>query len=568
MKKMEVIFSKETQPSVSKTHQTTGVLSPPVQKLIQRYQDWLLSSRQKGEIAVIHVDEIASKVASLYEKIRKVVDWKEEHLIRRTAIERILKRRMISELSGFSLISNLKAKEIAEPLVLELIRGGHLPNDQIPQEKITQVEKILAKYIYILENNAIAQGRSPARLKTKVQFYHWILEIAACEIEEVLASPVKENALIDCMSELMTERIRIKPENSLTEAEKKTQVYIAVHRALFRLDAPIISYHLLRRRYPQWTDLSPSLLAEITTNIFVIQREVEKELNHPLMSEFFKICEKYDTLWLLLGDILDQLADQPLTIAQQIAQPEVLKKLIKEAYTKRLSTLKSRLFRMAVYSTLSIFISSGFSLFVVEVPLARLFYGRFNLLATIVDIMAPTVLMFLLVASVKPPPENNLQKVTAEIIKIVYQKGPKDIYELRTKRRKNLILNSILGFLYFLGCSLSLGITLWVFYWARIPPTSIVLDTMNIAVIVFAGLVIRQRAKELTIEEKTSLSEFSLDMLSVPVAKIGQWLSARWKEYNVVSVFFSALIDMPFLAFIEFIEGWSSFLKEKKAEIH
>jgi len=40
------------------------------------------------------------------------------------------------------------------------------------------------------------------------------------------------------------------------------------------------------------------------------------------------------------------------------------------------------------------------------------------------------------------------------------------------------------------------------------------------------------------------------------------------EKYNVVSVFVTALIDMPFLAFINFIESWSSFLKEKKAEIH
>jgi len=43
----------------------------------------------------IYVDEIASKVAKAYETVRRIVDWKEEHLIRRAAIERVIKRRFV-----------------------------------------------------------------------------------------------------------------------------------------------------------------------------------------------------------------------------------------------------------------------------------------------------------------------------------------------------------------------------------------------------------------------------------------------------------------------------------------
>jgi hypothetical protein len=86
--------------------------------------------------------------------------------------------------------------------------------------------------------------------------------------------------------------------------------------------------------------------------------------------------------------------------------------------------------------------------------------------------------------------------------------------------------------------------------------------------VVFAGTIIRQRAKELTIEEKRGFWQFLLDILSVPVAKLGQWLSNKWREYNIVSVFLTVLVDMPFSTLVEFIESWSTFLKEKKAELH
>lgn len=568
MKDTVIFLKKNNYSSLDQSPPLIEGLSPMVQKLIREYQNNWLNSQVKGEVATIHIDEIASKVALFYEAIRRIVDWKEEHLVRRAAIERILKRRMISEISGLKLTPNLRAEEIAEPLVLELIRSGHLPNDQIPQKKIAEVQQVIEKYVYFLHHSPQFNNNVSSQIKKKINFYHWILEIAACEIEELLSPPLKENALIDCMTDLMMEGIRVEPSGALSDEEKKVQIYIAVHRALFHLDAPIISYHLLKYHYPQWANLPDSLLEKIGKNIFSIWKKLEEDLLHPLSGEFYKICEKYDTLYLILGDILENFSDNPSVIPEKISQPKALENLIKEAYNKRLSTLKSRLFRAAVYSTLSIFIASGFSLFLVEVPLARLFYGRFNLVAMIVDIIVPSLLMFLLVAMIKPPAETNRERVIEEIKKIVFPGEKKDIYQIKIRSKKWSIIRLFIGILYFLASFLSLGIIIAIFYLARIPTTSIIIDTMNVAVIVFAGLIIKQRSRELTVEEKTSFGEFSLDILSVPVARLGQWLSSKWKEYNLVSVFFIALVDMPFLAFIEFVENWSLFLKEKKAEIH
>jgi hypothetical protein len=51
------------------------------------------------------------------------------------------------------------------------------------------------------------------------------------------------------------------------------------------------------------------------------------------------------------------------------------------------------------------------------------------------------------------------------------------------------------------------------------------------------------------------------------LAKIGNWFSEKWREYNVVSAFFTALIDLPFSTFVAAIEGWRNFIKEKRIEI-
>jgi len=56
-------------------------LSLPTQKLIGKYQNWYCSLQPKEtqDTTTIHVDEVASRVAAFYEKIRGLVDWREEH---------------------------------------------------------------------------------------------------------------------------------------------------------------------------------------------------------------------------------------------------------------------------------------------------------------------------------------------------------------------------------------------------------------------------------------------------------------------------------------------------------
>lgn len=542
-------------------------LLPEIQALVKKYQE-NYSFRTKGEIATIHVDEVASKVASFYEKIRRVIDWKEENLLRRSAIERVLKRNLITEIPQVKSIFNNGTSLFAEKLVKELIRGGHLPNDRIAQTKIPEVESIIKKYLHLLKNAPFSQNSLSFPLKKRVNFYNWVLAVAACEIEEVLSPPVKENALINTMTRLMSQRIRLIPENSLTEKEKLMQTYIAAHRTLFDLDDSIISYRLLKYKYPDWTLTDKSFITKTCPKIFEIWDELEKDLNHPLRKDFSNICERIDTVFTILDDIFESNQNEPEKIDKAISDRQSLKQEITKFYNQRLKTLKKRLFRLAIYSTLSVFFSNWFTFFVVEVPLAKLIYERFNLFAAVIDFIIPSLAMFILISLIRPPRAGNLDRLMEMTFRFVYTDEAKDIYEIKVNKKRNLILSLIVFLLYTLAGIFTLGGIAWIFLKARIPITSVVLDTMTIAMNVFAALIIRNKAKEISVEEKTSFGEFFLDFLSVPVAKIGSFFANKWREYNIFSVFLNVFIELPLITSIDFIESLSQFLKEQKAELH
>lgn len=531
-------------------------LTQSTQRLIQRYQNWYQSLQPKVEVPTIHVDEVASAIASFYERIREVVEWKEEHLLRRAAIERILKRRLFLQKNR---------KDLAAPFVSELIRGGHFPNDRIEEKKIEEIEKTLDKYLFIFKNSP-----SPPKEKQKIQLYDWLLGICACEIEEILSPPLREIALIEYMTELMEERIEIFEgiivHKGITEVEKNTQIYIAVQRALFKLDSPIISYYLLKKRYLQWPKLSQFQLKEIALSIYSIWESLERDLRHPLAEKFYQVCEKYDTVYLILGDIISQ---NPFEAEKILAQPEVLESKIRENYQKRLTKLKSRLARAAIYSTISIFVTKILVALAIEIPFDKYVLGQFSYQAIGFNILIPPLLMFFLILTIRPPKKENLDRVIMEVIKIVFKRKEKDIYTIKSPKKRGVILNTIIIGFYLLTFLVSFGLIILGLNKLNFGVLSIIIFLMFFSLIFFAGVKIRERSKELQVlPEKASFLTFLVDSFSLPFIRVGKWLSGQLVKYNIILVLITALIEMPFQLFIEFLEHWRTFLKEKKEEIH
>ncbi len=529
-------------------------VSPPTQKLIQKYQDWHHSLQSKQGIPTIHVDEVASAVASFYEKIRGVVDWKEEHLLRRAAIERALKRRLFLQKSG---------DEIAEPFVLELIRGGHFPNDRIEERKIDKVKQSLNKYLFLLQNATAGPD------KIKIQLYDWLVDIAACEVEEILSPPLREKTLIEYMTELMTERIEVAENRILYKGipkqEKDTQVYIAVQRALFKLDSPIISYYLLQKRFADWSNLPQPKHKEISSAIYSIKEEIEIDLKHPLADKFYKVCERQDTAYLILGDVI---SENPLQVQKDISNPEFLENSIRKFYQARLQKIKARTARAAFYITISIFITKMLVALAIEIPFDKYILGHFNYSSLGFNILIPPLLMFFLVLTIRPPKKENLDKVIMEVMKITYSQG-KDVYTIRPAKKRGFVFGTAIGLFYLLTFLLSFGAIIWALNKLNFGILSMAIFLMFFSLIAFAGVKIRERSKELEIQEgKAGFLGFLMDSFSLPFLRVGRWLSRQWAKYNVILVIITAFIDMPFQLFTEFLEHWRTFLKEKKEEIH
>ena len=120
----------------------------------------------RDDESTIGINEIVKKAGVFYEKIRYSIDYREEHTIRRSAIERILNRNLIFNKDG----------KVATILLEELIRGGYVENHKIPEKKIAEVQRIIDRFL-LLEQMLVARGEST------IKNHKWIMSLAATEIE-------------------------------------------------------------------------------------------------------------------------------------------------------------------------------------------------------------------------------------------------------------------------------------------------------------------------------------------------------------------------------------------------
>src|SRR3990167_5384526 len=207
---------------------------------ISKYTKALIKSwenppvQHSPSVVKISVSQTVSFAAFLYEKMRNAVEFREEHLIRRAAVERMIKRRMILNENG---------REIAELLIKELLWARYYENNTIGEEKIGEIQTIIDKYFFL--RNEISAGRG-SREQEKIADF--TLQIISCEIEENLNPPYRLEAFTNYVFQIL--KPYVKPFNG-DNSEKDIQVYIAVERTFAHNDDPLITYHLLKLQIPE-----------------------------------------------------------------------------------------------------------------------------------------------------------------------------------------------------------------------------------------------------------------------------------------------------------------------------
>jgi hypothetical protein len=549
-------------PTISKKRDTSVLVADNARQLFQEvYQENNKPKELDDEIPKIRVSEIISKMAFYYEKIRNTVDYKEEYLLRKNAIERILRRQIVIE----GAIANKEAavKELSEHLLTELIRAGYLPNNSLPETLIGEIGVLIEKYLKLKK-----YGVDPisSKMQDKSQLVGWVLALAATDIEERLGRNQVEATVVRHMYEILQKNIKLQ-DDSPYHKDKEIQIYIGIFRNYLKYDNDMLSYILFKYYHPHWDSADESAIESIGHDLVHLKEQIDKQVDHPLHGQMNRIISRYTVFYNILIDVIEE---DPVNVYESFKKdPKAFPRKIRHMANKRYSVAKSKLWRAGVRSILYIFITKSIFAALLEVPATQFMGQEINNLSLAINIAFPAVLLFLIILFTRIPSDANSAKIIDginEIVLVGHER--KDPYLLRTPKERSKGTQTVFGVIYAITFLISFGVVVSVLRQINFNIVSIIIFLFFLTLVSFFSIRIRKGAKELVvIEPRESGFSFLVDFFYVPIVSAGKWLSENFSRINVFVFILDFVIEAPFKIFVSIAEDWTKYVKERKDEI-
>ncbi|MFA6896744.1 MAG: hypothetical protein WCQ96_00440 [Patescibacteria group bacterium] len=530
-------------------------LSPKAQKFLDTYKQALETEKNYDDTdeEKVSVHQVSGKIAFFYEKLRNSVDYKEEHLLRKNAIKRILKRRVMTEKNEAS---------VAKSLVYELVRARYLPNKKIPVKRIDNIGSIIEKYTFLLNN--IPSKRESKETKDEALF-DWIIGIASCEIEEELVPHGKENAVVNFAREVMEEKIKVQEGIKIKPELAKELVYVAVLKNLNKADADMVRYRLFIMRHPEWIFApSENTISKMALAMDEVVSSINRIINHRHAEDFTKAVKKNRAYLTILQEVMFKNSQE---ISRIFSHHYRIEDAIKETCAKEYRDARTKLSRAAKRSIVYIFITKVALALVIELPFDKYIVGHINYFALGINIIFPPVLMALAVMRINVPSKKNTELIVSGIKDMLYGDYGKPTI-IKRAVSPNLFFKTAFRFLYLLVFAISFGGIILMLKRLGFNFISTGLFLFFLSVVSYFAIRIRQNAGELlVVQQKEGTVGFITDLFFMPILQMGKWLSAEMSNINVFVYILDFIIEAPFKTFVDIFEEWIYYLKEEKDKI-
>ncbi|MEI6288400.1 MAG: hypothetical protein WCP18_02320 [bacterium] len=503
------------------------------------------------DVEKIKLNQLISKLGFFYEKFRNAIDYNEEHLLRRVAIERILRRHIL-------FLQERRAPKIAKTLVYEFIRAKYLPNNELPESIIDELSVTLEKYLNII--NYIFGSQLPEARKLA----KWTIDMASCEINEQLNPIDREMAIANMMySHLVDNLTFIKTD--IDEKEKNLQIYLAVLKNLLKADLPALRYALLKLHLPNWKQLDQSEIRSFCHNISIIKNKIDKHLAHPLNFQLSRTIRPQSVFFATLKEVIEKNNDNAKEV---LSDPDILEEKIEDIallnYQRIRGKLIGTIFRVIIY----ILLTKTTLAFILELPYDLVLAGKINWYVLAINVIFHPLLMLLVALTIRVPGIKNTQIIVGEIKKIVYGEPRKIVFKPKNSLRPGSFAYFIFNFVYLVMFAISFGIVFGFLKLLHFNILSGILFIFFLSIVSFFGFRLRNIALQLSvIPRKDNFTNFIVDFLSLPVIRVGRFFSNNFSRINIFLYIFDFIIETPFKMLIEFLENAVSFINDKREEI-
>lgn len=493
----------------------------------------------------ITVHAAVGRFAFIYEKIRNAVDYKDEHLIRKAAILRILKRLLLLERDP---------RAIAERLIRELIAARYLPNGMMPQTCIDDVSWRIYKLQLIQHVGAGPESH-----------LDWVRSMVAVEIEDLLVDASKEKGLVSFLYERIHDSVKVRGAN-MDQSDVQLQTYLACFRTVTKADDEILGYKMLRAFLPEW--LTPQTWMDdprpIAERLVAVERRIKLQLRHPLNLRFQRVIKPWAVALNMMASAFEKKPEDVHTLLQD---PDALKTAVSLVAEERYAKTKTKVRRATMRAMLYLFLTKMVLALLLEAPAEWLLYAELHYRPLAINLLFPAALMFVVGLFIRVPGPDNTARIRSAIDELLND-GMPELRVISAPRKRSAMATLMLSFVYMLTFVVSFGLVSLVLDYISFTWISTLIFIFFLCLVSFFAFRIRLNAREyFVIDDKVTLRHSIMDFFSIPILRAGRWLSLSISRINIFLFFFDFIFEAPYKIFLSLLEEWFAFAKEKKDEL-
>lgn len=513
-------------------------------KNISSYDTYLQSTKHEE---TVHVANVANVILFAYEQLRNASENIEDHLLLQRAILRFYKRNL-------SFITKREPSKLGEELIIELTQAEYLANDTIPVSMIAALDALIDEYYHVFWKIRTKHAKIGPDKAEK-----WVLDILSVKSEQLFNNPIRILSFAHFVHAHFTKLIDydtiILPEESVDASDYPTLLYIAIHKALLKSDNANIRSGLLdlysvpSTKTTHFIDFNSkydhlsTLRSTVRLSRFVNKNGAPLRI---VRATFFE--QKNDNAGLdlhnesQLMNVIEQQIDSEYQVVRKSVNKGVIKSIIFLLITKAIIGM------------------------LVEIPYDIIVTGSIIVVPLIINLLFPPLFLALTALTFKLPGEPNKRALTKYIMGMVYQEshGRTPTLKYTESAGNNLVFN-IIYIAVFLG----------VFYF--VSARLIALDFNIIQAIIFIiflstasflGYRLTLQIKELElVNTSQGLIALVRDFLYTPFIFVGQKISYRFGQLNLMAQILDIVIDLPLKTIVRLVRQWMVFLNNKKDEL-
>ncbi len=509
------------------------------------FQAFTQKEPKAAEEPKITVNPIVSKFASWYERLRNTMEFREDEVVLRATIERILKRRLL--LGGHG-------RTTAEPLIKELLWARYLPDYEVPASAVQKVEESIDLYL-ALRLKIMDQHRI-----SDTVINDWIYDLMSSDIQYILNPKYKKEVMTNFMFYVLKDDVQITDDSQET---KDAQVFMAVRKAFAKDDLAFLRYHLFSQYFGKLTAES---LEYTAANFMTGYHEILKEINYPLKDRIYTYVKRRSAVFFILEDILESNKDNLKTMLEN---EEELEQAVFAASEVRYKSIASKVQRAIIRSVIFILLTKFGFAFLVEGSYEKLVYGHIMIPTMIINIAIPPILMVIVGLMIRTPGDENTRMIVAYINQLLYEENPQLGSRLivAKEQKRSTALSVAFDSLWLIAFIISFGGIVFILTKLHFNPVSQFIFTFFLAIVSFLAYRISLLANVFRVGDKQGLLTLLSDFLFMPVIRVGRRLTETVRQINIFLYLFDFFIETPFKLLFAFFDQWFYYLRGKGEEL-